>query len=323
MGRGRIVRLAFLGTPDFAVPSLTRLHGAGHTIPIVLTQPDRPAGRGRKVSSSSVKRAALGRGLEVFQPEKLDEAAIRRIASETVDAAVVVAYGLILPAALLRLPPHGCLNLHASMLPRYRGAAPIAHAILRGETTIGVTTLLMDEGIDTGPILLQEESPLGPEETAGEVEKRLADLGSGLLVETIEGIASGRIVPRAQTVDRKTYAPKIGPETARIDWSSPPARIVNLVRAMNPRPGATATLRGETFKIWRAAASAARRGEEERAASGTLLAGGGSPRVACGEGGSVVLLELQREGRRRVSGEEAVRGRWLAGGDFLGEAKAL
>jgi methionyl-tRNA formyltransferase len=323
MGRGRIVKLAFLGTPDFAVPSLTRLHSAGHMIRVVLTQPDRPAGRGRKISPSPIKRAALDRGLAVFQPEGLDETAIERIASEAVEAAVVVAYGLILPAALLRLPPHGCINLHASMLPRYRGAAPIAHAILRGETMTGVTTLLMDEGIDTGPILLQKESPLGPEETAGEVEKRLSDLGAGLLVETIDAIAAGRIAPRPQIVDRETYAPKIGPETARIAWNSAPALIVNLVRAMNPRPGATTSLRGESFKIWRAAAAAARRGEEERTAPGTVLAGGGAPRVACGEGGSVVLQELQREGRRRVSGEEAVRGRWLAGGDFLGEAKAL
>lgn len=323
MGRGRIVKLAFLGTPDFAVPSLLGLHDAGHAIRVVLTQPDRPAGRGRKVSPSPVKRAALDRGLPVFQPERLDAAAIGRIASESVDAAVVVAYGLILPAALLRLPPHGCVNLHASMLPRYRGAAPIAHAILRGETTTGVTTLLMDEGIDTGPILLQKESPLGPEETAGEVEKRLSILGAGLLVETIEGVAAGRIEPRPQTIDRRTYAPKIGPETARIAWSSGPALIVNLIRAMNPRPGATTSRGGESFKIWRAAVAAVRRGEEERAASGTVLADGGVPRVACGEGGSVALLELQREGRRRVSGEEAVRGRWLAGGDCLGDAKAL
>jgi methionyl-tRNA formyltransferase len=317
------VKLAFLGTPDFAVPSLTRLHDAGHAIRLVLTQPDRPAGRGRKISPSPVKRAALERGLAVFQPEGLDEAAIARLASEEVEAAAVVAYGLILPAALLRLPPLGCINLHASMLPRYRGAAPIAHAILRGETTTGVTTLLMDEGIDTGPILLQKESPLGPEETAGEVEKRLSELGAGLLVQTIEGIAAGRIAPRPQIVDRQTYAPKIGPETARITWSNAPTLIVNLVRAMNPRPGATTSLRAKSFKIWRAAAGAPRRGEEERAAPGTILAGGGQPRVACGVGGSVVLQELQREGGRRVSGEEAVRGRWLAGGDFLGETKTL
>jgi methionyl-tRNA formyltransferase len=320
MGRGRIVNLAFLGTPEFAVPSLTRLHDAGHDIRLVLTQPDRPSGRGRQIRPGPVKREAQARGLQVFQPEQLDHPAVERIAALGVDATVVVAYGLILPVSVLRLPSRGCINLHASLLPRYRGAAPVAHAILRGETRTGVTTLMMDEGIDTGPILLQRDCPIGPEETAGDVERRLSEMGAVLLVETLRALAAGEISPRTQAIDRETYAPKIRPETARIPWEREATFITNLVRAMNPRPGAATLLGSGHLKIWRVAAGPPRSGDETVAAPGTVLSGGAAPRVACGEGGSVILLEMQMEGRRRVTGEEALRGRWVGPGDRFGEA---
>jgi len=320
MGRGRIVKLAFFGTPEFAVPSLARLHDAGHDIRLVLTQPDRPSGRGRQVRPGPVKREAQARGLQVFQPEHLDDPAADRIAALGVDASVVVAYGLILPASVLRLPPMGCINLHASLLPRYRGAAPVAHAILRGETRTGVTTLLMDEGIDTGPVLLQRDCPIGSEETAGDVENRLSEMGAVLLVETLRALSAGEIHPRPQAIDRETYAPKIRPETARIPWEREAAFIANLVRAMSPRPGAATSLGGGHLKIWRVSVGTPRSGEETAAAPGTVLSGGTSPRVACGERGSIILLEMQMEGRSRVTGGEALRGRWLGPGDRFGEA---
>jgi len=320
MGRGRIVKLAFLGTPEFAVPSLTCLHDAGHEILLVLTQPDRPSGRGRHVRPSPVKIEARSRGLQIFQPERLDVPAVDRLAALGVDALVVVAYGLILPPPVLRLPPEGCINLHASLLPRYRGAAPVAHAILRGETRTGVTTLLMDEGIDTGPILLQRECPIGPDETAGDVEQRLSGMGASLLVETLGTLSAGEARPRAQVIDRETYAPKIRPEMARISWEKEAASIVNRVRAMNPRPGAATTVGGGHLKIWRASAGPPRGAGETAAPPGAVLSGGAAPRVACGGGGSVILQELQMEGRRRVSGEEALRGRWFGPGDRFGEA---
>jgi methionyl-tRNA formyltransferase len=312
------VKLIFLGSPEFAVPSLVGLLNAGHDVRLVLTQPDRLAGRGRRLHACAVKQEALRRGLTVFQPEKLDDPALERIAAERPETAVVVAYGLILPPSLLQLPPGGCINVHASLLPAYRGAAPVANAILRGETRTGVTTLRMDEGIDTGPILLQRECPIGPEETAGELEERLSVLGAALLQETLEAMGAGRIQPRPQVIDRGTYSPKLRPETARIPWGKEPIFIANLTRAMNPRPGATTSLGTRLLKIWRARPGALRAGGETEAAPGTVL-GGEEPRVACGEGGSVLLLELQMEGRRKVTGEEAVRGRWFGPGDRFGE----
>ena len=314
------MKLAFLGTPEFAVPSLTCLHDAGHDIRLVLTQPDRPSGRGRQVQPGPVKREAGTRVLQVFQPERLDAPAVERIAALGVDALVVVAYGLILPPSILCIPPLGCINLHASLLPRYRGAAPVAHAILRGETLTGVTTLRMDEGIDTGPILLQRDCAIGSEESAGDLERRLSGMGALLLAETLRALQAGEITPRPQVIDRETYAPKIRPEQARIPWERDAVSIVNLVRAMNPRPGATTSLGSGLLKIWRTAAGPPRSSDEAGAPPGTVLSGGASPRVACGGGGSVILLDLQMEGRRRVTGEEALRGRWFGPGDRFGEA---
>jgi methionyl-tRNA formyltransferase len=318
VGRGRIVKLAFLGTPQFAVPCLIRLQDGGHDIRLVVTQPDRPAGRGRRLHQSPVKSEALARSLEVFQPEAMNAASVERIASLGVDAVVVVAYGLILRPALLRLPPRGCINVHASLLPRYRGAAPVAHAILRGESRTGVTTLLMDEGIDTGPILLQRDCPIGEEETAGEVEGRLSVMGAALLLETLEGMDKGSILPQAQSIDRETYSPRISADSARIPWSKDAPFLARFVRAMNPRPGATVSRGSRLFKVWRASVGVSRSGEEFELATGTVLPGG-RLRVACGEAGSVDILEMQMEGRRRVTGEEALRGRWLLAGDRFDE----
>jgi len=312
------VKLAFLGTSDFAVPTLARLCETGHEVALVVCQPDRPSGRGRQVQDGPVKGFALSRGLDIFQPATLDDEAIGRLRRLGIRAAVVVSYGLILPATLLKLPDLGCINLHGSLLPKYRGASPVAYAILRGETATGVTTLLMDEGIDTGSILLQESTPIGEEETAGELESRLAEIGAGLMPATLSGLLAGDLAPRPQTIDRGTYAPKIAASSGRILWKSPASVIARQVRAYNPRPGAFTRHRGGVLKIWRARAVP---GLGMEAIPGTVLAEGGMLRIACGEATLLEPLEVQMEGRRRVSGEEALRGRSIASGDRLDEGE--
>ncbi|HEU5182553.1 MAG TPA: methionyl-tRNA formyltransferase [Candidatus Polarisedimenticolia bacterium] len=312
------MRLAFLGTSDFAVPTLDSLCDAGHEVALVLCQPDRPAGRGRQLQPGPAKRLALSKGLPIFQPQVLDDAALERLSRLEMRAAVVVSYGLILPAALLRLPPLGCINLHGSLLPKYRGASPVAHAILRGETVTGVTTLLMNEGIDTGPLLLQKATPIGEEESAGELEARLAVTGAGLVLETLEKLSAGELTPRSQIVDRQTYAPKIAVSSGRILWSLPAAGIARQVRAYNPRPGAFTRHRGRILKIWRARTAPPSGGVEP----GIVIAGGGTLQVACGESSVLELLEVQLEGRRRVSGEELLRGRLIASGDRFDDGEA-
>jgi methionyl-tRNA formyltransferase len=241
------------------------------------------------------------------------------VASLEIEVAVVVAYGLILPKEFLPIPTIGCVNLHASLLPRYRGASPIAHAILAGERVVGVTTLLMDEGIDTGPILLQRETPLGDQETTGEVEVRLAQMGAGLLVQTLEGLERGALEAQPQRVDLESYAPKIHQEAARIRWDADALSIVRQVRAMNPRPGAFTDFHGKNVKIWRAVPSP---GPATGGASpGTVLEAGGTLRVVCGSDTCVEVREIQLEGRRRVIGEEAMRGRWFEPGARFGELR--
>ena len=320
MGRGRVVKLVFLGTPEFAVPSLSRLHETAHQTLAVLTQPDRPFGRGQRVGPTPVKRAAIARRLKVLQPESLDSGIVETVRALSPEILVVVAYGLILPPTLLRVPPLGCVNVHASLLPRHRGAAPVVHAILKGDTESGVTTILMDEGIDTGPLLLQRKSPIGPDETAGEVESRLSILGAELLVETLDRLVLGDLVARPQDPKHATFAPKFRVGTAWIHWEWEGPHIANLVRAMNPRPGASTTLGGHRLKIWRATAAGPGIALEAPPEPGTLVAGSSFPRVFCGRGTVLEIRELQIEGRRRVTGEEALRGRWFAPGDRFGEA---
>src|SRR6185436_9882345 len=287
---------------------------------LVLCQPDRPAGRGRRTRVCAVKEQALSLGLSVVQPERLDKRVQEQVAAEEIEVAVVVAYGLILPREFLQIPASGCVNLHASLLPRYRGASPVAHAILHGERVVGVTTLLMDEGIDTGPILLQRETPLGDRETSGEVEIRLAQMGAELLVQTLEGLERGTLVARPQAVDRESYAPKIHLEAARIRWGADAPAIVRQVRALNPRPGAFTNYQGMNVKIWQA--DAYQGPLPEAARTGTLLEASGGLRVVCVSNTCIEVREVQLEGRRRVTGEEAMRGRWFEPGARFGESNA-
>ena len=323
-----LLRIGFAGTPEFARVALAALADAGHAIPLVLTQPDRPAGRGLKLQASPVKQEALARGLAVMQPRSLkldgkypDDAAAARAAltAARLDLLVVAAYGLILPAWTLSCAAHGALNIHGSLLPRWRGAAPIQRAIEAGDAETGITLMQMDTGLDTGPMLLARALTLGADDTAASLHDRLAALGAQLIVDGVPAWVSGRLPARPQPVEGVTYAHKIDKAEAAIDWRQPAAVIERRVRAFDPFPGASFGLDGETVKLWRArlAPPAAPAG----APGSCLAAGEGTLRVACGEG-ALDLLELQRTGGRRVAVADFLRGHPVAPGTILGGPKA-
>ena len=247
------MRIVFAGTPEFAVPALDALHAAGHQLLAVYTQPDRPAGRGRQVAAGAVKCRAMEHGVPVEQPQSLrDPAARERLAEYRPELIVVVAYGLILPQQVLDIPALGCINIHASILPRWRGAAPIQRAILAGDVETGVTIMKMDAGLDTGPMLLEQRTPIGERETAGELHDRLAAMGGEAVVAAIEAWASGRIAPVPQPPEGATYAPKISKEEALIDWSRSADEIDRQVRAFNPWPVAETRWLGRQLRVWMA-----------------------------------------------------------------------
>jgi methionyl-tRNA formyltransferase len=323
------MRLAFAGTPDFARAALAALHAAGHAVGPVLTQPDRPAGRGMKLHASPVKQWALAHGLPVLQPRSLrldgkypDQAAAVRDALQAAapDALVVAAYGLILPRWTLDLPPLGCLNIHASLLPRWRGAAPIQRAIEAGDTETGVTIMQMDEGLDTGGMALRQALPIGAHETAANLHDRLADLGARLIVQALAQAASGLLPATPQSAEGVIYAHKIDKAEARIDWSQPAPQIERRVRAFDPFPGAATALSGEVIKVWQARVSAAPR--PSHAPAGQILhADELGVTVACGQderGGILCLTELQRAGGKRLLAREFLRGFALRAGQTLG-----
>jgi len=245
------MRLVFMGTPDFAVPALRALVSGGHDVVGVFTQPDRPAGRGKKLKPSPVKVAAEELGLAVFQPEKIKTPVeIHQLRALDLDSIIVVAYGQILSREILQLPSKGCINLHASLLPSYRGAAPIHWAVMRGELRTGVTTMLMDEGLDTGGMLLKREILISDEATTGEIHDELAALGGELLLDTLKELEKGSLVPIPQT-GKSNYAPLLKREHERLDWSRRAVELHHQIRGLNPWPGAFATFRGENLKIWR------------------------------------------------------------------------
>jgi methionyl-tRNA formyltransferase len=308
------MRIVFLGSGAFAIPSLEALVASGHDVAAVVTQPDREKGRGRGLAPPPLKPIALRLGLPVLQPPRIrDAAAVEQLALLRPDLLVVVAYGQILPRLVIDIPPSRTVNLHASLLPRYRGAAPIQWAIARGEQATGVTTILIDEGLDTGPILLSQASPIDPDETAGELERRLALLGAPLLVDTVEGLAGGRLTPRAQEHAQATTAPLLRKADGRLDWRQPASVLARLVRAFNPWPGAQARLGSRSIRILRA-----RPGKAANGAPGEVLSMGGEGLVvACGEGTCLEILEVQPENRRPMSAADFVRGaRMEAGSGF-------
>jgi methionyl-tRNA formyltransferase len=308
------VRVIFLGTPAFAVPTLEKVLEAGHTVLTVISQPDRPKGRSQVLSPSPVKEAALRHGLPVFQPERIKRPeVVAQLAELAAEAMVVVGYGQIIPQSIIDLPRYGILNVHASLLPKYRGAAPIQWAIVNGETTTGVTTMRIDAGLDTGEMLLRAETAIDPEETAIELGERLAAMGANLLVETLARIET--LVPQKQDASQATYAPILKKEDGLIDWSLPAAAIHNRVRGLLPWPGAFTKFRGQTLHIWKTS----RRFLPFPDPAGRLVRAGKSLRVICGDGSSLELLELQLEGKKRMGGEAFANGQRLQENESFGD----
>ena len=311
--------IVFIGTPEFAVPSLRRLAAAGHTISAVVTQPDRPAGRGRRLTPPPVKLAAEQLGLPVLQPPTLRDAAVlEQLRALNPETMVAVAYGQILRQELLDIPPRGVLNVHPSLLPRHRGASPIAGAILAGDNETGVTIMLMDAGMDSGPILTQRGVPLSPDETTGTLTASLAELGADLLAETLPRWLAGDIKPQPQDASKATVTRLIKKEDGATDWSLPAIEISRRVRAYNPWPGATTTLNGEQLHIWRASPQDGSSGEPP----GTIVVPPAElidPALIVQTGeGLLTIHELQRAGRKPLSAGDFLRGTRKIIGQRLG-----
>ena len=304
------MRLAFMGTPDFAVPALRALIAADHEIVRVYTQPPRPAGRGKAPRPSPVQLAAERAGLTVVTPQSFrDPDVIAEFAALDLDAAVVVAYGQILPQPALDAPRLGCLNLHASLLPRWRGAAPIQRAIMAGDVETGVAAMQMEAGLDTGPVLAEVRTPIAVDDTAATLHDRLAALGAPLMVETLARLAAGDLVPRPQPACGATYAAKITKDEARIDWTRPAVEVDAHIRGLSPFPGAWGEIAGQRVKVLLS------RAEAGSGAAGTAL--DDALLVACGQG-AVRLLRLQRAGRGVAGAQEFLRGFAVPAGARLG-----
>lgn len=305
-----MLSIVFAGTPEFSVPALEALAASAHRVVAVYTQPDRPAGRGQQLAMSAVKQCALRHSLPVEQPPTLrDPEAVERLAALRPDVMVVVAYGLILPANVLAIPRLGCVNIHASLLPRWRGAAPIHRALLAGDEVTGVTIMQMDAGLDTGPMLIERATPIESTDTSGTLHDRLAQMGADALREALEGISNGTLTPRAQPAEGATYAAKIRKEEARIDWTRTAIEIDRQVRAFNPWPVAETRWNGQQLRIWQATAI----DEACNAAPGTIIGGGADGiRVATGAG-ILNMKRVQLAGRKAVSAAEYLNAQRLDG----------
>jgi methionyl-tRNA formyltransferase len=305
--------LVFAGTPEFAVPALRRLASeTDFRIRAVITQPDRPRGRGQQQAEPAVKQAALAAGLPVYQPEKLKtDSAFDFLSELAPDAAVIMAYGRIIPPRLLAVPRLGWINLHASLLPKYRGAAPINWAIVNGETISGVTTMRIDAGLDTGDLLEKQEMAIGRDETAPELTARMAEAGAELLVRTLRRLERGQIIPTPQEHARATLAPPLTKEDGRISWSANAQQIYNRIRGLQPWPGAFTTFRAHGCRVWGRPAEA----DLPSAACGTIIAVGGNYCVACGRNSWLRLEAVQLEGRKRVAAHDFANGARLEPGE--------
>jgi methionyl-tRNA formyltransferase len=320
------MRLVFMGTPDFAVPALRALVSGGHDIVGVFTQPDRPAGRGKNLKPSPVKIAAVELGLPIFQPEKIKTPdGVQLLRALAPDSIIVVAYGQILSREILELPTRGCINVHASLLPAYRGAAPIHWAVMKGEARTGVTTMLMDEGLDTGDMLLKQEILISNEATTGEIHDKLAVLGGELLIDTLNELEKGSLILTSQTGE-SNYAPLLKREHEVIDWSCRAADLHNQIRGLNPWPGAFATFRGENLKIWRSlpfqqpdkASEMGVFSREKITEPGQIIKVlGDGLLVQTGEG-ILQILEVQPAGKRSMSARDFFNGRHGQVGEKLG-----
>jgi methionyl-tRNA formyltransferase len=309
--------LVFCGTPLFAAPTLEKLVEAGHSVPLVVTQPDRPRGRGMELAISPVKATALRLGLSVLQPDKIksNEDFKSQLAALAPDAIIVVGYGRIIPQWMIDLPRFGNLNLHASLLPKYRGAAPIQWAIASGESVTGATTMRIDAGLDTGDILQQRELFIGPEDTAETLAPKLAAMGAGLMIETLQGLQSGQVRPVPQNHSQTTLAPILRKEDGRIDFRRTATEIFNRLRGFQPWPGAYTVFKGRNLQVhWaRPLGSAASSAPGEVAVQGTRLLAG------CGKGTALELIEIQIEGKRRMSASDFINGYQPQPGAQLGQ----
>jgi methionyl-tRNA formyltransferase len=327
------VRVVFMGSPDFAVPSLEALLARpGIEVVLVVTQPDKPAGRGAHVTAPPVKVTAERAGIPVLQPKSARPPEVAEALRATgAELGVVVAYGKILPRAVLEAFPRGCINVHGSLLPRYRGAAPIQWAVIDGLSETGVSIMQLDVGMDTGPVLLERRTPIGPRETAGELFARLAPMGAAALVEAIDGLVAGTLVARPQDTVGASHAPMLSKADGAIDFTRPAAQVAARVRGVDPWPGAIATLRDQTVKLFGAIAvddpgagpstDSMTRGDADAAAPGTVIAADATRGlvVACGDG-AVAIAELQAPGRKRMSAAQFATGRGVAVGDVLTRA---
>jgi methionyl-tRNA formyltransferase len=308
------MRIIFMGTPEFACPTLSKMIERGEQVVAVVTQPDRPKGRGQQTLPPPVKVLAEEHGIPVLQPVKVRQPdVIEQIRSYNPDLIVVVAFGQILPKALLEIPRHGCINVHASLLPRYRGAAPLNWCIINGETETGITTMMMDVGLDTGDMLLKKSTPIDPDEDTRSLHDRLSKIGADLLADTLDQLAAGKLVPEKQDDAVTCYAPMLKKEDGLIDWGKDACSIKNLVRGMTPWPGAYSYLDDKLLKVYRV-----------QYASGTgtpgcvIRAGRDGIEVACGTG-SIILHELQLEGKKRLAAGEFLAGCKLEPGAVLGK----
>jgi len=313
------MELIFLGTPSFAVPTLERIVQRGHRVLAVFTQPDRPKGRGGQLAASPVKEAAIRLGLPVHQPERVRRPEIvQQLRAMKPYAMIVVGYGQIIPQSIIDIPPRGIINVHASLLPKYRGAAPIQWAVANGETRTGVTTMRIDAGLDTGDMLLKWETEIGPEENAVELGDRMAHAGADLLVETLEQMQTGAIRPEPQDDSQATLAPILKKEDGIVDWTWPAAKIFNRTRGFLPWPGAYTFFRDQVFHIWKSRVAA----NALSAEPGRLLPQKKRLLVACGEGTALEPLEVQIEGRKRMSAEAFLNGQHLHENETLGVTTA-
>jgi methionyl-tRNA formyltransferase len=308
------MKILFMGTPEFAVPCLKALIDSAHTVCGVVTQPDKPAGRGHKLTPPPVKSLALEYGINVFQPETLRNFEFKdELERLDPDMIIVTAYGKILPEYILNYPRYGCINIHASILPKYRGAAPIQWSVINGEKITGVTSMLMEKGLDTGDMLLKAEVEIGEYETAGELHDRLMILGADLMIKTIALAQDGKLMPQKQCDDESTYAPMINKQTAKVDWTKSAKMISKLVAGMNPWPVAHTLYKGETLKIYQAVVSDKRQGK----AGQILDADETGIRIVCGDGLTILATEIQFMGSKRMSVKDYLNGHSIETGEIL------
>jgi methionyl-tRNA formyltransferase len=309
------LKAVFLGTPDFAVPTLEQMITAGHEVVEVITQPDRPKGRKQELTPSPVKQAALRRGIPVFQPERIRRPeAVEHLRALAPEIMVIVGYGQIIPQSIIDIARRGIINVHASLLPDLRGAAPVQWAIVRGFPRTGVTTMQIDAGLDTGDVLEQSSTDIGPDETAPSLARRLSCAGAELLAHTLSGLANGTVRPSPQDESRATWAPILRKEDGRIDWTQPAIRIHNVIRGFQPWPGAHTAFRGQSLHLWRSRISSRR----WDFGPGTLVHEGGVFALA-GDGAALELLEVQLEGRKRMPADVFANGHHLTPTDRLGK----